>query len=91
MTNDLSTEAKVIIGAMFPFGSKTEVSFARPHIMTPQCRKGFDDLVEAGYLTVEKFNRFTDKLVWKPTEKMKDKPKISNKFIKDNTFFLTTE
>ncbi len=89
---ELSTEAKVMAFSFWGIISHSELSFARPHIITPQARKGLDDLVEAGLLTVERFNKYTDKLVWKPTDKMKtDKPKVSMAFAEKHSFRLTDE
>lgn len=91
--SDLSTEAKVV-GATWWGGPMmlTELSFDRPWIIHPKTRKGLDDLVAAGLLTVEKFNRVSDKLVWKPTDKMKTSPpKASLAFLKANSFPVTTE
>ncbi len=89
---ELSTEAKVIIGAFWGIMPTSELSFARPHIIHPRARQGLDELVKTGMLTVEKFNKYSDKLVWKPTDKMKtNKPKVSKAFIKANSFPITTE
>jgi len=88
---ELSTEAKVVYGAQFSFGL-TELSFNRPHIIHPRMRRGLDDLVAAGLLTMEKFNEHSAKLLWKPTEKLKaNRPTVSMKFIKANSFPITTE
>lgn len=89
---ELSVEAKVVCGAFWGIMGMTEVSFERPHIITKKARKGLDDLVTAGLLTVEKFNQHSAKLVWKPTGKMKtNKPKVSHEYIKANTFPITSE
>ena len=90
--SDLSIEAQGMIGAFWMFSNQTEVTFQRPHILTKRARKGLDELVEAGFLTVRKFNRFSDALVWEPTDKMKtDKPRVSIKFLKENSFVITDE
>jgi len=81
-----------MIGGFWKFSSKMELTFHRPHIITDQARKGLDDLVQAGFLTVDRLNHISDALVWTPTQKMADeKPKVSMKFIEENTFPITTE
>lgn len=89
----LSVEAKVLIGCYWSLLMTEEIKFQRPHIISKRARKGFDELVEKGFLTVEKFNNHSPALVWKPTEKMysDQKPKVSRQFIIDNNFPLTTE
>ena len=77
-------------GMMMP---RTELSFDRPWIIHPRTRKGLDELVEAGLLTVEKFdNPHSDKLIWKPTPRMgTEGPKPSMAFMQANSFSITTE
>lgn len=92
MDNDLSIEAKVVIGGFFSILMTTELSFKRPWVIHPRTRKGLDELVDNGYLTVEKFNKYADTLVWKPTDKMlKERPKISRKFMEENSFPVMDE
>ena len=92
MTDELSTEALVVCGAFWGVLPTSELSFERPHVIHPRTRKGLDDLVAAGFLTVERFNNISDKLVWKPTERMKsERPKVSRAFMKDNSFPVTTD
>lgn len=89
---ELSIEARVVIGAFWGVMPTDELSFQRPHIIHPRTRKGLDELVEAGMLTVERFNKHSDTLVWKPTDKMKtDKPELDMEFLKENSFPVTTE
>lgn len=91
MNPDLSTEANVIYGGLYQMIPKNEVTFQRPHIMTEQARKGFDDLVEAGYLTVEPFNKY-GALTWRPTAKLhKERFEVSRDYIKQHNFKLTSE
>lgn len=87
----LSVEAKCM-SHMFcaPMGL-SELSFERPHIIDPQARKGLDELVDGGFLTKEKFNKYSDKLVWKPTDKINDLKRVSMKFLEEHSFSMTTE
>ena len=90
----LSKEAKVCVGAWWSVMMTGELKFQRPHIIHPRTRKGLDELVDKGFLTVEKFNDISDALVWKPTDKMRDKsqrPKVSMDFVKEHGFPITTE
>jgi len=90
--SDLSIEAKAMIGAFWTLLPLNELSFDRPWIIHPRSRKGLDELVDKGFLTVEKFNDHSERLVWKPTDKMgTDKPKVSLKFLKENSFPLTEQ
>lgn len=91
--DELSVEAKVVAGVYWGVGGPfTEISFDRPWIIHPRMRKGLDELVDAGLLTVEKFNNVSDKLVWKPTPKMKTHgPKVTLAFIKAHSFPVTDE
>lgn len=85
----LSIEAKVMLGGFFGIMITDELYFKRPHIMTEKSRKGLDELVEQGWLTVDKKR---DGLVWKPTDKLKkERPQVSLEFIKEHNFKLTTE
>ena len=90
---ELSTEAKVVAGTFWGIMPTDELSFNRPHIIHPKTRKGLDDLVEAGLLTMEPLNDYKNPpLVWKPTDKMKtDKPDTPLAFIKAHGFPVTTE
>lgn len=93
-SGELSTEAKVVAGVHWGLLMTAQLSFARPHVIHPQMRAGLDELVEKGYLTVEKFNEISDKMVWKPTAKMYDeKPgrNVSMAFVEANSFPVTTE
>lgn len=90
----LSVEARIIAGTLWTgYMSHTELSFRRPHIIHPKTRKGLDELVEAGLLTMEKPDDHLDTLSWKPTPLMvTDGPKRpSEAFMKRHTFPLTTE
>jgi hypothetical protein len=91
----LSTEAKTMVGAFWSIMRITELCFERPWIITPQARKGLDDLTAAGYLKAEQVNpRYGDKspMVWKPTGKMKaEKPRVSLAFVEANSFPITDE
>lgn len=91
--DDLSIEAKVCVGCWWNVMMVTELSFQRPWIITPRTRKGLDELVAKGYLTVEKFNKYNDKLVWKPTDKLRnEKPRVSREFMEQHgTFPITDE
>ena len=90
--NNLSIEARVV-GTLFGMrGALTELSFDRPWIIHPRARKGLDELVEAGLLTVEPFNSVSEKLVWRPTPRMRDDgPRESFEFLKANSFPMTRE
>lgn len=88
----LSVEAKVVCGAFWGIMLTTELGFERPWIIHERTRKGLDELVAAGYLTVEKFNQYSDKLIWKTTDKLRaELPRVSMKFMKENSFPVTTE
>lgn len=87
---EMSIEAKAMAGVFCIKGQLMleELSFKRPKILTPQARKGLDDLVKLGYLYVEG----TSNLTWKPTNKMRENPvKVSQKFLEENRFSLTSE
>lgn len=89
----LSTEAKVMIGSMWSIIAAAQVRFDRPHIIHPRARKGLDDLVEAGYLTVETLNKMDGSpWIWKPTDKLKaERPRVPIDFIETNSFPITQE
>ena len=88
----LSIEAKVVCGGFWGIIRKNEVSFARPWVIHPRMRKGLDELVDAGYLTVKKPNNISDTLVWRYTDKLlEEKPRVSMGFIEANNFPSTTE
>lgn len=81
----LSPEAKVCIGAWWNTLLTERLTFHRPWIMTPRTRKGLDELVRKGFLTVGNLNRYSEALVWKPTEKMiAQRPKISSAFMQEH-------
>ena len=90
---DFSIEAQVVAGAFWGrLMPCTALSFERPWIIHPKTRKGLDELVEAGLLTMERFNKISDKLIWKPTSRMEaEGPKPSIAFMKGNGFPVTTE
>lgn len=90
---DFSVEARVVSGVYW-HGSMflEELSFERPWIIHPRLRRGLDELVEAGLLTIEKSNEVPGKLVWRPTDRMKSEgPKASLALIKANGFLVTIE
>ena len=43
-TNKISRDAELIALAWFPFGTKTTLTFARPHIITDRARAALDEL-----------------------------------------------
>jgi len=90
--SDLSVEAQVVIGGFFSILITTELSFKRPWVIHPKMRKGLDDLVDAGYLTVEKFNKHSGTMIWRPTEKLKsENPKVSRAFMEQHSFPVMDE
>ena len=71
---DLSIEARVMFGAHWGGPMTMKVTYRRAWVIHPKARKGLDDLVTAGYLTVSKTND-GDGLTWEPTSKVKtDRP-----------------
>ncbi len=61
---ELSIEAKCMAGSIFSsILTTSELSFDRPWIIHPRARKGLDDLVATGLLTMTKWNQASDKLV----------------------------
>ena len=89
----LSVEAKVLIGAFWGVMMTDKVQFDRPWIIHPRTRKGLDELVAGGYLTVETLNDHLDSpMLWRPTAKMvSSRPRVSRGFIEANTFPFTDE
>lgn len=89
MAENLSTEAKVVSGTFWGVIPVTELTFQRPHIIHPSARKGLNDLTAAGLLVFEDRHGIA---IWRPTERMKaSPPKVSQEFIKRNSFPITTE
>ena len=92
---ELSTEAKVVAGTFWGRMYLTTLSFDRPWALTTQTRKGLDELVEAGFLTMTPRNNIKDcPLDWEPTDKMKsERPgkNVSYDFICKNSFSMTTD
>lgn len=95
--SDLSIEAKVICGTWWGVIGNSEVVFQRPWIIHPRTRKGLDELVEKGFLTVEQQSAA---LVWKPTAKMHiERPAREialttagfSAFMRENSFPITDE
>lgn len=88
---ELSNEAKVLMGTMWKFSPKMELTFHRPHILTEKMATALSNLVECGYLTSSKLNHLCDATIWTPTDKMYDKPEVSMKFCEKYTFVMTIE
>lgn len=87
---EFSIEAQVVAGAFW--GALTEVSFKRPHIIHERARKGLDELVAAGLLTMRPRNDRSAELVWTATPRMKKEgPKPTMAFLKANAFPITTD
>ena len=87
---ELSTEAKVLMGSIWSLPCYPSMEFKRPHIITEKMRKALDDLTECGFLSVEE-DRLGG-LKWTPTEDMKkSKIKVSKKFVEEHNFPMTTE
>lgn len=85
----LSPEAKVMIGAYWGVMIADKVQFDRPWAIHPTTRKALDELVAAGYLTMEPLNRYKDcPLLWKPTAKLREeRPGVSQAFLKEHSTF----
>lgn len=86
---EFSTEEKCVIGCWWNIMMTTEVTFQRPHIIHPRMRKGLDELTDKGLLAFEDRHGIA---IWTPTDKMKThKPRVSQKFLEENSFPITTE
>ena len=76
---ELSIIAQVVYAGHWMMMPVMEMTFQRPWVIGVEMRKGLDELVEAGYLSVEKFdNKYSDAMVWKPTQKMMDLDRSEN-------------
>lgn len=88
--SDLSAEAQVMafmFGGIMPMD---KMQFDRPWAIHSRARKGLDELVDAGLLTVEPLNHYKDcPLIWKPTDAMKDHKHCSREFLEANSFPMT--
>lgn len=85
MHDELSIEARVAIGAWWDILLTDELRFERPWIITPETRKGLDELVTKGYLTVEGPTKRSPAIAWTPTDKMRnERPSITLKFMQQH-------
>jgi len=70
---DLSVEAQVVYAGHWQLMSINEITFQRPWVISDKTIKGLTDLVNAGYLTLEKSdNKHSKAVTYKPTDKMKN-------------------
>jgi hypothetical protein len=61
MMDDLSMDALVLLSSWFGFGPKTSVKVGgegAQSVLTSRAKTAIDELVAAGYVTANEFNRF---------------------------------
>lgn len=88
---ELSTEAKIVVAALWKHTPTLELAFHRPWIITEKARKGLDELVSEKLLTVSDLDGFEGGLTWAPTEEMKSAPKVDLVFLGEFGFDLVDE
>ena len=89
----LSVEAKVLVGGWCGVRGATmitQIAFRWPETIHPRTRKGLDDLVAAGYLTVKSTENGS--VAWTPTALLvSERPRVPAAFLKSNHFPTTIE